>query len=183
MNNICDECETVAHCLENGCIPKQPLPPPENCRQRLMAAGEAYPKSSCASCGSLSPKWRECDAALNSEVLLNGLTRAETDATASVTGLTRKSNLTERQEKLIADAVTQVLVAGGIVNSDVPLTWPHILLALEDLEKTIQREPLTDEEIWKNDEIMAANSGYGATFDALREVIRATERAHMIGVV
>jgi hypothetical protein len=21
---ICDECETVAHCLKNGCVPKQP---------------------------------------------------------------------------------------------------------------------------------------------------------------
>ena len=23
---ICDECETVAHCMKNGCIPKQPAP-------------------------------------------------------------------------------------------------------------------------------------------------------------
>ena len=23
---ICDECETVAHCLKNGCVPKQPAP-------------------------------------------------------------------------------------------------------------------------------------------------------------
>jgi len=43
-----------------------------------------------------------------------------------------------------------------------------------------QRKPLTDEQIWKNDEIMAANSGYGATFETLREVVRATEAAHYI---
>lgn len=24
MNNLCDECETVSHCLKNGCISKQP---------------------------------------------------------------------------------------------------------------------------------------------------------------
>ena len=43
-----------------------------------------------------------------------------------------------------------------------------------------QRKPLTDEQIWNNDGIMAANSGYGATFETLREVVRATEAAHGI---
>jgi len=42
--------------------------------------------------------------------------------------------------------------------------------------------PLTDDEIWKNDDIMAANSGYGADFETLRKVIRAIEAAHNIGV-
>lgn len=37
---------------------------PDNCRQRLMRDGKSYPRSSCAACGQLSPKWRECDAAL-----------------------------------------------------------------------------------------------------------------------
>jgi hypothetical protein len=26
MSKLCDECETVAHCLKHGCIPKQPAP-------------------------------------------------------------------------------------------------------------------------------------------------------------
>lgn len=43
-----------------------------------------------------------------------------------------------------------------------------------------QRKPLTDDEIWKNDAIMSANSGYGATFETLREVIRAIQAAHGI---
>jgi hypothetical protein len=43
-----------------------------------------------------------------------------------------------------------------------------------------QRKPLTDDEIWKNDNIMAANSGYGADFETLRQVIRAIEAAHGI---
>lgn len=34
---------------------------------------------------------------------------------------------------------------------------------------------LTDHEIWKDDGIMAANSGYGATFETLRELARAIE--------
>lgn len=38
--------------------------PPENCRQRLAAAGKAYPKSNCAACGQFFPKAKECDAAL-----------------------------------------------------------------------------------------------------------------------
>jgi len=43
-----------------------------------------------------------------------------------------------------------------------------------------QRKPLTDQEIWKNDTIMSANSGYGATFETLREIVRAIEAAHGI---
>lgn len=41
-------------------------------------------------------------------------------------------------------------------------------------------KPLTDEQIWKNDAIMSANSGYGATFDTLRDMVRAIEAAHNI---
>jgi hypothetical protein len=43
-----------------------------------------------------------------------------------------------------------------------------------------QRKPLTDEEIWNNDAIMAANSGYGAKFETLRELVQAIEAAHGI---
>ena len=45
------------------------------------------------------------------------------------------------------------------------------------LYTTPQREwvGLTDDEIWKDDGIMAANSGYGATFETLRELARAIE--------
>lgn len=35
---------------------------PLNCRQRLKASGQPYPKSSCEACGILSPRWKECDA-------------------------------------------------------------------------------------------------------------------------
>jgi hypothetical protein len=28
MSKLCDECETVAHCLKHGCIPKQALAAP-----------------------------------------------------------------------------------------------------------------------------------------------------------
>lgn len=41
-------------------------------------------------------------------------------------------------------------------------------------------KPLTNEQIWNNDKIMAANSAYGATFDTLRELTRAIEKAHGI---
>ncbi|WP_163007868.1 hypothetical protein [Pseudomonas viridiflava] len=37
---------------------------PANCRQRLAAEGKPYPRSSCASCGQFSPKWRECESML-----------------------------------------------------------------------------------------------------------------------
>ncbi|PUA43488.1 hypothetical protein C5U62_22955 [Pseudomonas protegens] len=46
---------------------EQPAPvavalPEPSCRQRLAAEGKPYPRSGCAVCGQLSPKWRECDA-------------------------------------------------------------------------------------------------------------------------
>lgn len=41
--------------------------------------------------------------------------------------------------------------------------------------------PLSDAAIWKDDEIMAANSGYGASFETLREIVRAVEKYHNIG--
>lgn len=41
--------------------------PPTNCRQRLQAEGKAYPKSTCQSCGNLSPNWKQCDIALAAE--------------------------------------------------------------------------------------------------------------------
>jgi hypothetical protein len=40
-----------------------PVTPP-NCRQRLLRDGKPYPKSGCEACGSLSPMWRQCNAAL-----------------------------------------------------------------------------------------------------------------------
>jgi hypothetical protein len=38
--------------------------PPANCRQRLQRNGMPYPKSGCDACGNMSPKRRQCDAAL-----------------------------------------------------------------------------------------------------------------------
>ncbi len=54
----------------------------------------------------------------------------------------------------------------------------HVFTQLDLPPTQPKREPLTDDEIWKNDDIMAANSGYGANFETLREVIRAVEAAH-----
>ena len=58
----------------------------------------------------------------------------------------------------------------------------HAITAIREAmaEQPPQRKPLTDEQIWKNDAIMSANSGYGATFETLREVVRAIEATHGI---
>jgi hypothetical protein len=56
-----------------------------------------------------------------------------------------------------------------------------VLKPLSDGDKLYTAPPkrewvgLTDEEIWKDDAIMAANSGYGANFETLREIIKAIE--------
>jgi hypothetical protein len=48
---ICNECETVAHCSKNGCIPKQPAPVQDStCNETLRAQGKAYPRT-CRKCG------------------------------------------------------------------------------------------------------------------------------------
>jgi hypothetical protein len=40
--------------------------PPTNCKQRLQRIGmPCPPKGGCDACGDMSPKWRECDAALD----------------------------------------------------------------------------------------------------------------------
>jgi predicted RNA-binding Zn-ribbon protein involved in translation (DUF1610 family) len=44
-----------------------------------------------------------------------------------------------------------------------------------------QREPLTDEQIWSNDEMMAANAQAGLYFHDFTTIVRAVERAHGIG--
>ncbi len=38
--------------------------PPANCRQRLKAEGKIYGRSNCQVCGSMAPKWKECDTSL-----------------------------------------------------------------------------------------------------------------------
>ena len=41
---------------------------PANCRQRLMATGQPYPKSSCEACGTFSPRWEKCNEACKEHV-------------------------------------------------------------------------------------------------------------------
>lgn len=41
-----------------------PVGVPDGCRQKLVAEGKPYPRSNCAACGQLSPRWKECDAML-----------------------------------------------------------------------------------------------------------------------
>ncbi len=50
-----------------GTNPSAHASPPPNCRQRLKAEGKPYPRSSCESCGQLSPMWKTCDAAITLE--------------------------------------------------------------------------------------------------------------------
>ena len=38
-NIICNECETVAHCMKNGCVPKQPAPVAKPHEQEPVACG------------------------------------------------------------------------------------------------------------------------------------------------
>lgn len=70
-----------------------------------------------------------------------------------------------------------------------PTTQQLIAMLYERLSELLDRpqrqsrsdvKPLTDEEIWKNDAIMSSNSGYGASFDTLRDIVRAIEAAHGI---
>jgi len=44
--------------------PDREFEPPANCSHRLRRNGMPYPKSGCDACGHMSPKWRQCEAAL-----------------------------------------------------------------------------------------------------------------------
>lgn len=43
------------------------------------------------------------------------------------------------------------------------------------------RQPLTDEQVWKSEEIMAVNAAVGLVMDDLMMLVRAVERIHGIG--
>jgi hypothetical protein len=68
-----------------------------------------------------------------------------------------------KEGDLIVVDLPQVPTGGGGISKD------------EQPELTRKWVGLTDEEIWKDDGIMAANSGYGANFETLRELARAIE--------
>lgn len=38
---ICDQCETVAHCMKHGCVPKQPMPTKDEALKMALEALEA----------------------------------------------------------------------------------------------------------------------------------------------
>lgn len=70
---------------------------PINCRQRLMLEGKPIKRSHCDACGPMSPKWRECDAALAAQQqgsvavpdLRSIVTEALVSMIAAITGLTQ----------------------------------------------------------------------------------------------
>lgn len=48
-------------------IPAPTWTPPANCRERLRLSGQPYPRSSCGSCGGMSPNSRVCVKTLEQE--------------------------------------------------------------------------------------------------------------------
>jgi len=76
----CIQVASVESASENGYTGKVEVvgsgsAPQATCRQRLAAEGKPYPRSSCAICGAFSPAWKECDAAISLEGMVNGLLR------------------------------------------------------------------------------------------------------------
>lgn len=52
--------------------------------------------------------------------------------------------------------------------------------ALSAVQQPVVREPLTDDQLWANDEIMSLNADLGWHMDTIRMFTRAIERAHGI---
>lgn len=52
--------------------------------------------------------------------------------------------------------------------------------ALAAVQQPVVREPLTDDQLWANDEIMSLNADLGWHMDTIRMFTRAIERAHGI---
>ena len=55
-----------------------------------------------------------------------------------------------------------------------------IQLAIAAAPQPVAREPLTDEQLWANDEIMSLNADLGWHMETIRMFARAIERAHGI---
>ena len=53
MHNLCDECETVKHCLKHGCIPKQPVPAQQGPCTWTRPDSDHMPDTWEASCGAM----------------------------------------------------------------------------------------------------------------------------------
>jgi hypothetical protein len=54
-----------------------------------------------------------------------------------------------------------------------------LLEAADELERC-ERSPLTDEQLWRNDEIMSLNADLGWHMETIRMFVAAVERAHGI---
>ena len=48
---LCDDCETVSHCLKHGCIPKQPA------QRTWVGLTDEEAMQICVDCGCLSEDW------------------------------------------------------------------------------------------------------------------------------
>ncbi len=57
---------------------------------------------------------------------------------------------------------------------------PSLLLEAADELERCTRSPMTDEQLWRNDEIMSLNADFGWHMETIRMFVAAVERAHGI---
>jgi hypothetical protein len=78
---------------------------------------------------------------------------------------------------------------GGVMHYRIGLILPELNAVIDALAaapaapaaESPEPQPLTDEQLWANDEIMSLNADLGWHMDTIRMFARAIERAHGIG--
>jgi hypothetical protein len=100
--------------------------PPTNCRQRLQRIGMPYPKSGCDACGDMSPKWRECDAALDRLIIAEA----------------RPVGLVEQLAALITSATTSRGAAQDVLRKVAAWLKEQERRGLADLPEALEQEAM-----------------------------------------
>jgi hypothetical protein len=102
--------------------------PPTNCRQRLQRNGMPYPKSGCDACGSMSPKWRQCDAALDRLIGAEARPAGLVERVAGQIGMLAGFDNWMPEARA---AIREVAAAALQMHPDKSLTWERVALWLE----------------------------------------------------
>ena len=81
----------------------------------------------------------------------------------------------------ITPAKPDDLIMRGVEGEEYPIGRVLFLKTYTFDTSTPQRQPLTVNEVWQNDQVMSLNAELGCNMDLLMEVIKAVEAAHGIG--
>ena len=93
----------------------------------------------------------------------------------------REALAQEQEPVATVESVATVVSESG--SQEITMSWwhePALPVGTKLYTTPSQRKPLTVDEVWQNDELMALNAELGCGLDLLMEVVEAIEAAHGI---